>query len=133
MVNKGVVKKIEGNKIFVEVYKDAACSSCASCNDKTCGMREFKYTKGDLKVEDVVELSSSDKFILKLSFLIYIFPVLSLFLGYYIGSVKLGFSETKSILVSFFFLFLSMIFIFLVDKYKGEKFEEKIIIKKESN
>lgn len=133
MKNKGIVKEIKDNSIFVEVYRDSSCSSCSSCSNKTCGIREFKYNKGDLHVDDIVEFSSPDKFILKLSFLIYILPILTMFLGYYIATKFFQLGEGYSILVSFFFLFLSMFFLFLVDKYKGSAFEANITIKKESN
>lgn len=133
MKNKGIVKTIEKNSIFVEIYRDSACASCSSCSNKTCGIREFKYNKGDLNIGDTVVLSSSDKFILKLSFLIYIIPIITMFLGYYIAAELFHLGEAHSILISFIFLFISMFFIFLVDKYKGSAFEENITIKKESN
>ena len=32
MLNKGIVKKIDGNKIIVKLYKDTACSHCSGCS-----------------------------------------------------------------------------------------------------
>lgn len=133
MINKGIVRKVEGDTISVEIFKDSACSSCSSCSNKTCGLQQFKYKKGDLKVADIIEFQIPDRKLLKLGFLTYILPVFFMIGGYYVGASLFKLSEGYSILFSFIALFLSMFFLFLVDKYKGDKFMDNITIKKESN
>ncbi len=133
MINKGIVRKVEDGLISVELFKDAACSSCSACSDKTCSLQTFKYKGNDLHESDIIQFEISDKKLLKLGFLTYIMPIFFMMGGYYFSSNILKFSEGYSILFSFLFLFLSMFFLFLVDKYNGDKFLKEIKIKKEIN
>ena len=50
MLNKGIVKKIDGNKIIVKLYKDTACSHCSGCSGDSKYGKDFEFTT-DMKAE----------------------------------------------------------------------------------
>lgn len=85
----GKVLSIEGQKVVVEVERGAACQSCGRCGghisfgDKHM-MVEAVYI-GHVELGDYVELEIPDRDYLRLSFLLYVFPLLNAGVGYGLG------------------------------------------------
>lgn len=137
MKNTGVVKNVEKNKITLSMYKESACSHCNKCSDSNKITNDYTiYTNENIQVGDIVTFEMEDSQVLKAATIVYIFPVIAIFLGYYLGSY-LGYSEGKCILFSLGGLVASFIGIFLYDKLvvknKMEKNVRIISIEKESN
>lgn len=125
MINKGIVKKIDGNKILVKLYKDTACSHCSGCSAEGKYGKDFEFTT-DMKAEigDTVTFEISAGKVIKAASIAYVFPAIAMIGGYFVGEKLLGFSENKSILTSFLMLILSFICLFFYDK---------LIVKKRTN
>ena len=117
MVNKGVIKKIDGNKITVKLYKDAACSHCSGCSGDRKYGKDFEFTT-DLpaQVGDTVTFEISAGKVIKAASIAYVFPAIAMILGYFVGSKLLKLSENQSIISSFIGLFLSFVFLFIYDR-----------------
>ncbi len=125
MLNKGIVQEVDGKNLKILVYKDSACSHCSSCSDRFQGEFEFE-AEGNVNKGDSISFEIEDKVVLNLAFLVYILPVIFLFLGYILSS-KLGLSEGKRILSSFVSMFFSFVLLFFYDKSKGKQILNKKI------
>lgn len=117
MVNKGIIKKIDGNKITVKLYKDSACSHCSGCSgDKKYG-KDFEFiTDKTAKIGDTVTFEISAGKVIKAASIAYVFPAVAMILGYFVGSKLFKLDENHSILSSFSALVLSFIVLFLYDR-----------------
>ncbi|MDR3259927.1 MAG: SoxR reducing system RseC family protein [Fusobacteriaceae bacterium] len=136
MESKGVVidikeKGINVNEIKIRLYKETACAHCDSCSHETKFAREYTLTSDrQVKLGDTITLEVSGHTIIKSSLILYAFPVILLFFGYYVGAQLLKFSENQSIAMSFIFLIVSFLFIFIYDRVfqkKNENDDIKII------
>ena len=81
---------------------------------------------------EIIEFEIDDKNLLKLSFLVYIVPLILMFISYGLAST-LDFSENKRILSSFLGLIIGLILIYIIDKTKGNTLLAKIKITKENS
>ena len=129
MENKGIVTKIKGDRVSIKLYKSSSCSHCSQCSEASKYGKDFEF-KIDRKVEmgDLVTLEIAEKDVIKAALIAYVLPPLFMIFGYII-SAKLGFSESKSILGSFFGLAFAFLFLFLYDKFFAKKsIEEEIKI-----
>lgn len=85
----GRVVSAKGKRILVEVERSSACSRCGRCGghitfgDKTLTVEAACI--GKVVPGDLVELEIPDSDYLKLSFFMYIFPLISGAIGYGIG------------------------------------------------
>lgn len=88
MKEVGKVISVDGHRVRVEVEKTSACSGCGKCGHISFGenslMVEAAY-EGDIRPGDLVELEISDSDYLRLSFLLYLLPLISLGVGYLVG------------------------------------------------
>lgn len=128
MKNKGiVVENKEDNEITVKVFKDSACSHCSGCSDNSKFGTEYTFKcKENLKEGDTVDFEIADSKLLKISFLIYILPVLLLFFMYYIA----GFItqvEGSRVFAAFAGIILYFLIIYIIDKKLGHDFLDKNI------
>lgn len=121
MLNKGVIKEINGDKIVVKLYKDTSCSHCSGCSGDGKYGKDFEFTT-DKKAEigDTVTFEISAGKVIKAASIAYVFPAVAMILGYFIAS-KLGFSENQSIASSFIALGISFVCLFLYDKFVVKK------------
>jgi positive regulator of sigma E activity len=118
-----VVKKIIDGFIFIEMQTNVSCDKCAMhsvCQGADRKIRHKIKTEGDL-----IKVQVSASMRVFSSFIIFIFPILSMLLFYGLGKYLFWFSENFSILFSFAGLMLSGITIYFIDK----KYTEKIIFK----
>lgn len=117
MKNSGIVKEKEKNKITISMYKESACSHCNKCSDSAKITNNFTLIsdREDIKVGDIVTFEMEDKQVFKAALIVYIIPLIAMFVGYFLGD-RYGFSEGKNIGISFLFLVLSFLGIFIYDK-----------------
>lgn len=125
MLNKGVIKKIDGNKIIVKLYKDTSCSHCSGCSGDSKYGKDFEFTT-DMKanIGDTVTFEISTGKVIKAASIAYVFPAITMIAGYFLGEKLLGLSENQSIIASFLALVVSFIVLYLYDKF---------IVKKQTN
>ena len=138
MVNKGVIKKIDGNKITVKLYKDTACSHCSGCSGDSKYGKDFEFvTDRKAEIGDTVTFEIAAGKVIKAASIAYIFPAVAMIGGYFFGNKLLQLNENKSILSSFIGLLLSFVVLFLYDRLvvrKRTNSEIEIIsIEKEDN
>ncbi|WP_291258661.1 SoxR reducing system RseC family protein [Fusobacterium sp.] len=122
MLNKGIIKKIDGNKIIVKLYKDTACSHCSGCSGDSKYGKDFEFTT-DMKAEigDTVTFEISAGKVIKAASIAYVFPAIAMIAGYFFGEKILNLSENKSIIFSFLALLLSFVALFFYDKLVVKK------------
>lgn len=117
MVNKGVIKKIEGNKITVKLYKDSSCSHCSGCSGDSKYGKDFEFViDRQANIGDTVTFEIAAGKVIKAASIAYIFPAVAMIGGYFFGSKLLNLNENKSILCSFIALLLSFVILFLYDR-----------------
>ncbi|MGL5001000.1 MAG: SoxR reducing system RseC family protein [Cetobacterium sp.] len=135
MKSSGLVKEKYGNKLKVSIYKESACSHCNNCSDtsKISNTLDFICEDKNIEVGDVIKFELEDNVIFKSAFIVYIIPLVFLFLGYFLGDI-ISLSEGKKITMSFGGLVLAFLGIFIYDKFfiksKVEKFIKIIEIEK---
>lgn len=89
MKESGLVTKIDGDTAYVLFERTSMCSKCGACgmlsgqNDITVTMKN----RLDAKPDDRVEVQFTTKNALQSSAIAYIFPLLMLFLGVWLGYV----------------------------------------------
>ena len=128
---EGIVVKVDSSTAWVKCIKSAACESCSAkafCN--TAGGSDDDVEVEAInavgaKVNDRVTISFETSSLLKVSFLVYIVPVLFLILGVVIGNkIAPIFNYDQSIfsvLVGFLFLVAAFFFV----KAKGKDLSTK--------
>lgn len=89
MKESGLVTKTEGDTAYVLFERTSACSKCGACgmiagqNDITVTMKNTL----DARPDDRVEVQFTTKNALQSSAIAYLFPLLMLFLGVWLGYV----------------------------------------------
>jgi sigma-E factor negative regulatory protein RseC len=131
--NKGIIKKIQGKDLYIELFRDSSCAHCSGCGhkDKTIEELYHYHLTEDFEVHegDMITFEISNKFILNLALLVYILPVFLMVISYIVAA-KLGASEGQGILVSFGTLVISFLGFYIFDKKSGHKLvHEEISIK----
>ena len=121
MINKGVVREVDGEQIKVHLYKESACAHCSKCGDKEKMASTFEFTCSEkVEVGDLITFEIEDRSLLNIAVLVYLLPIFFMIGGYFLGEY-LGFGEGLRVLMSFMGLILTFIIIFLFDKAKGKK------------
>ena len=117
---EGVVIRIDTKNAWIKTVKTGACESCSSrgaCQTLGGGqeMEVEAINSADAQIGDRVVIGFETGPLLKVSFLIYIFPILALITGAVIGQTcapYLSLDPSAASMVSGFFLvFLSVLFI----------------------
>ena len=128
---EGVVTKVDSSTAWVKCTKSAACESCKAkgfCDtmggsDDDVEVEAINAAKA--KVDDRVTISFETSSLLKVSFLVYMVPVLLLILGVVIGDkIAPIFNYDRSIfsmLVGLLFLLAAFFFV----KTKGKELSKK--------
>jgi sigma-E factor negative regulatory protein RseC len=128
---EGIVTKVYSSTAWVKCSKSAACETCkakAFCDTMGGGDDDVEVeaiNAARAKVNDRVFISFETSSLLKVSFLVYMVPVLFLILGVVIGDkIARIFNYDQSIfsiVVGFLFLFAAFFFV----KAKGNKMSKK--------
>mmetsp|Transcript_1529 Transcript_1529/g.1049 ORF Transcript_1529/g.1049 Transcript_1529/m.1049 type:complete len:147 (+) Transcript_1529:930-1370(+) len=127
---EGIVVRLKGATALVKTTRSSACESCTqkdSCvTDKNTKEMEVEVENfAGAQVGDSVVISIKTSFLLKLSFLLYVFPILCMIIGAVIGqryayAMELDVS-IHSILAGFVFFIVS----FFLIRAKGNSMAEK--------
>lgn len=127
---EGIVTKINSTTAWVTTIKSSACESCAaksSCSTLASGeeMKVEAINTSGATVGDRVVIYFETSSLLKLSFFLYIFPILIMLVGALIGhKIAPFFNLDRSVfsaVCGFLFFFLAFLFI----KSKGRKLSKK--------
>ena len=123
MKQYGFVVSISSDSVVIEVVRSSACGDkCGSCGGN-CEKKVIKAevkNRLDAKVGDYIEIEVADKSILKAAMLVYIMPLVLLFVGIWIGYV-VGNSlenineELTAIVMGIIFMAISMLFLKKID------------------
>ena len=120
MKEYAIVESTFSEYAVVSVKRSTACGdSCAVCPAK-CNTRSNKITVKNLagaSAGDKVVIEMLTSTILKSAFLVYIFPLIMLFLGYFVGEYK-GFSQNLSVVFSLAMFLLTFLLLYLYDKVR---------------
>ncbi len=129
---KGIVTHINSKTAWVEAEKSSACEGCSSrdsCHliDDGSGkmMKVEALNPVDAKVGDRIMLSFETESLMKISFLLYIFPIICMFAGAFTGQmIASAFNINESALSAFLgILFLAGSLFFV--KSKGNKMAKR--------
>ena len=111
-----------GDNVLVRVIRNSACSKC----DKDCGMSDTSHESDEIDVEiansmgaekgNFVKIEMGEKSIVLASLIIYLFPLIALIGGYFLGNSiisLLGYTTTEvsGIISSISFFALAFILI----------------------
>jgi len=127
---KGIVTKLESATAWVTTTRTSACETCAAKSAcRTLGggkeMEVEAVNPVGAKMGDRVVIGFETSALVKISFLIYIVPIISMILGAIIGQkIALSYHYNGSVLsaiVGFLFFFLAFLFI----KSTGNKMAKK--------
>ena len=130
--DEAIVTEFKKGNAILEIIRGGACKTCSLSN--LCAVDNSKVsikvkTEMDLKVGDVVKIYVSPATKLFSSFLIFIFPIVSMIIFYLLGKYAFRFSENFSILFSFVGLVISGFVIYYLDKIYANKINYRIIDK----
>lgn len=135
VTENGIVIKTAQNTAWVKTIRTSACEGCASkesCESAKEGQVEAVNTVGAKQGDAVVVGFDTGSFV-KISMLLYLFPVFSMIAGAVIGSHLApiyGFDNTNcTATFSFSFLFLSFLLIrFISGRLSGDrKYQARIV------
>ena len=126
------MSEYEGNFVHVEVEKSGSCDGCAVsgiCNSNERIILHKIKTELKFSIGNKVKVDIAPSLRIFSSFIVFIFPIITMLLFYVISKYVLIFSEDLSIVISLFGLLLSGLFIYLIDKKYESKLSFKIIKK----
>jgi len=118
----GQVIRIDGEWAILKVAKSTRCAGCTACEMFDDGKPREIVARNDISAEsgDMVEIEINPKRVVGHSFLIFIFPIIFMILGYVFGAslsnqLKMD-GETSGIIGALTFLGLSFLLIFIFEK-----------------
>ena len=127
---EGIVIKIDSETAWVKTTKTSACKACAarsSCHSLGGGkeMEVEVINRAGAKVGQKVVLSFDTSPLLKATFLLYVFPIITMLVGALIGqkmAISLNFDTSMlSAIMGFSFFGLTLLFV----RSKGNKLAKK--------
>lgn len=86
MTNKGVVTKVDGDKLTIVFERHEACGDCHACmhGSTDCKKHELEL-RGKANVGDIVEVEMDDSHVMAASALAYMVPLAGFLLGLLVG------------------------------------------------
>ena len=86
MVNKGVVKEVQGEELVVVFDRHEACGDCHACmhGSEDCAKHTIKI-KGKAEVGDIIEVEMDDSHVIAATAMAYMIPFAGLMLGLFGG------------------------------------------------
>ncbi|MGL6100809.1 MAG: SoxR reducing system RseC family protein [Fusobacteriaceae bacterium] len=129
MIAKGIIQNLKNSYATVKFYKDSACASCSACTGENRYGQTISINLKEsmnFQIGDEITVEIDDMILLKLSFIVYIFPTIAMILGYLILEF-LRFSQGICITGSFLSLIISFVILYFYDKKRvkdiGEDFK----------
>ena len=128
MTEEGMVKKTMGTKAWVVTTRSEMCEACASqCACKVLGggkeMEVEAINAAQARPGDQVLLTLEDQSLVKLSFLVYLFPILALLAGAALGQKLASFFTINPEMASFGLGAIAFGLAFVLLKFKDRKLE----------
>jgi sigma-E factor negative regulatory protein RseC len=129
ITEEGIVKKTIGTKAWVVTKRSEMCEACAShgaCNSLVGGKEMEVEAINNVQASpgDLVLLTLEDQSLVKLSFLVYMFPILALLAGAALGQKVAPILGTNLELTSFglgaIFFGLAFLLVRIKDKKLGQ-------------
>ena len=116
MEEKGRVVKVDSGVALVEMERTSACRRCGICLQSS-GDKPILYAEDSLGAHlgDEVLVSIESKQVLKTAFLIYLFPLVGLIAGYFLGRTVWG-TEGTGIIFAGLGFFTALFFLYRYDK-----------------
>lgn len=133
MERMGVVVELNGKFSKVKLMRDSACGSCGACQMGDESKEVFLVARNNQEAElgDIVEVSMPTAGILSAAFIMYVIPLLSLFVGIVTGSIlfKGKNGEIFTALLGLSLMALTFLWIKHNEKRltKGDKFNAQIL------
>jgi sigma-E factor negative regulatory protein RseC len=126
----GIVQEIKKRYAVIKVQRSAACDKCSS--NGSCERTSndvFVEVDNDMNAKegDLVELSMPEGALLKISFLVYFLPIISLLLGAFLGKALADSLKTSptALSVSGGLLFMGIEFYYLIRRSKSAKYRDR--------
>ena len=131
VTEKGVVTKVASDTAWVKTIRSSACESCNSkdsCHTMGGGneMEVEVMNPAKAKVGENVVIAFETGSLFKLSFLIYVFPIISMIAGAVTGEKLAPAYQMDSSILSVITAFLFFTFAFLIIKLAEKKLSDKI-------
>jgi sigma-E factor negative regulatory protein RseC len=135
LTEQGMIEKVNDLKATVRVRKSPTCANCISRTSCDISERDMLVeVPNDLqaKVGDLVEISIPEGTVLKLSVFVYLFPIIALMIGAFLGGFIANSLQNKSswpailLGVIFFGLAFCVLKIFERKKMSGGAYNPRI-------
>ncbi len=120
-----VIEIIDNQAVILISSISSACGSCKACDPLSGKKKEKILTLPNTinaKPDDMIVLELKESESIQLSIIVYLFPLIMLIGGYFLGEliefgslVKTG-DKTLAVVLSLFFLFISFVVIYFYDK-----------------
>jgi sigma-E factor negative regulatory protein RseC len=133
MIRQGFVSSTVGQRAVIQLTRHTACGDCGACQlgEENMQLQVEVINKIGAQNGDRVEIEMSDEKVLKAAFIVYIIPLIALFVG--MGLVQLLFGQLQiveglSAIAGISLMVLSFLFIRRADKARkeGGKYEMEI-------
>jgi sigma-E factor negative regulatory protein RseC len=125
---QGIVEKVTKNSAYIKVVRTSACNHCNSkdsCNVSEKNMVIEVNNSLNAKEGDLVEISVPEGTFIMLSLMIYIFPVVALmagaFLGNYLSTLLNTDPSLTSVITGTLFLVTSFVVLKMIDRRKNTR------------
>jgi len=130
VTEKGIVTKVGSDTAWVKTIRSTACESCTSketCNTMGGGneMEVEVINSAKAKVGENVVVAFETGSLFKLSFLIYVFPIISMILGAVVGEKIAPAYQMDPSILSVLLAFLFFTFAFLIIKMTEKRLASK--------
>ncbi len=123
MVEKGIVESLNGEWVTIQCTENPYCASCKACEAGKGSVKILKVKKpGDLKIKpgSIVEIYISPFTSIKVSFMVFIMPILLFLLFYFLsGEIFTNPGEKIQILSGF----VGIVLAFLLNYIYGKIFK----------
>ncbi|MGX8797678.1 SoxR reducing system RseC family protein [Fusibacter sp. JL298sf-3] len=128
MTKYGTIVALKNGKATLQVPRSTACGDkCGSCSSHCNQGRIEIDVKNSLNahIGDRIEVESATQMVLGAAFLVYIVPLMMLFLGIFLtnlimNKLSINSNDLVSVLVGLFFLSLTFVFIRFYDRKRRE-------------
>lgn len=128
MEQYGRVERVSADGIVLSVLRSSSCGSCDSCKGG-CGLKSQTVTaeyKDGINVGDTVIFSMKSSKVFLAAFIVYITPLLVLFLAYSVAAA-LGIRENIAILISVLSMAVWFFLVHISDKKLKKYYKHNIV------
>lgn len=117
-IQEGFILSLEGDIAYVRVAPNADCDNCGQCN--IVHLELYAYNAANAKIGQKVKFVMADGSMIRIAFMVFMFPLISILTGIYAGSVFAQYVKINSSLASFLgvtiFLPAAIFFVYTYDK-----------------